>query len=470
MSQHAEVVANGHHTTGHDQARATNKRLALPIVVWAMVVAAFAMGADEFIVAGVVTEIAAALSVSLGAVGHLESAYALGVAIGAPLFTAVGTRFPRRATLLAAASIFVAGNVISALGPNYEIILAGRLVSAMAHGAFFGIAAVVMADMVDATRRGSAVATIFAGMTAATVLGAPLGAAVGQAFGWRFTFWTLVILGGIALAGLIAFLPRKAAARKDTTEHHAAPAHHDDHVLPASSTAHSEHSSDFDNLDAHARAHLGGGGQAAPLRAQLAALRRPAVGLTLLVTMLGYGGVFTSYVYIAPQLTDAAGFAEAWLTPLLLLFGAGLFVGNYAGGKLADRWPNGSVLATLGALAIALFAMTLAITTPVSAAVGLFLFGAAAFSVVAPLQLRVMTKAGDAPDVASAANISAFTLGSAIGIYLGGAAIDGGIGVTSVNWIGGLMTSTGLLLAMISLRWLDRPDPQAEPVAHAAHH
>jgi predicted MFS family arabinose efflux permease len=468
MSQHAEVVAHGHHTTGHDQTRATNKRLPLPIVVWAMVVAAFAMGADEFIVAGVVTEIATALSVSLGAVGQLESAYALGVAIGAPLFTAVGTRFPRRATLLAAASIFVGGNVISALGPTYEVILAGRLISAMAHGAFFGIAAVVMADMVDASRRGSAVATIFAGMTAATVLGAPLGAAVGQALGWRFTFWTLVILGGIALAGLIAFLPRRSAAKNGETDNHPAPAHHGEHAL-STNAGHSEDGSEFDGLDAHARAHLGGGGQAAPLRAQLAALRRPAVWLTLLVTMLGYGGVFTSYVYIAPQLTEAAGFAESWLTPLLLLFGAGLFVGNYAGGKLADRWPNASVLATLSVLAIALFAMTLAITTPVSAAVGLFLFGAAAFSVVAPLQLRVMNKAGDAPDVASAANISAFTLGSAIGISLGGAAIDAGIGVTSVNWIGGLMTTSGLLLALISRR-LDRPSSHVAPPAHVAHH
>ncbi len=466
MSQHAEAVAHGHPTTGREEAQTKNKRLALPIVVWAMVVAAFAMGADEFIVAGVVTEIAAALSVSLGAVGQLESAYALGVAIGAPLFTAVGSRFPRRATLLAAASIFVGGNVISALGPTYEVILLGRVISAMAHGAFFGIAAVVMADMVDASRRGSAVATIFAGMTAATVLGAPLGAAVGQALGWRFTFWTLVILGGIALAGLIAFLPRRAAARHDETERNEGLAHPGHHATSVGADQQA-HGSEFDGLDAHARAHLGGGGQAAPLRAQLAALRRPAVWLTLLVTMLGYGGVFTSYVYIAPQLTDVAGVPHAWLTPLLLLFGAGLFVGNYAGGKLADRWPNGSVLATLATLAVALFAMTLAITTPVSAAIGLFLFGAAAFSVVAPLQLRVMNMAGDAPDVASAANISAFTLGSAIGIYLGGAAIDAGVGVVSVNWIGGLMTSTGLFLALISLRWLDHPGSQA---SHEAHH
>jgi predicted MFS family arabinose efflux permease len=189
--------------------------------------------------------------------------------------------------------------------------------------------------------------------------------------------------------------------------------------------------------------------------------------VTLLVTMLGYGGVFTSYVYIAPQLSDVAGFADAWLTPLLLLFGAGLFVGNYVGGKLADRWPTASVVGSLAVLAVALFSMTLAVTTQATAIVGLFLFGAAAFAVVAPLQLRVMTKAGDAPDVASAANISAFTLGSAIGIYLGGAAIDGGLGLTSVNWIGGLMTTSGLLLALAAIGLGDLRNTQE--VAHAHH-
>ncbi len=441
MTQHAHAVAHGEHMEAPIQAPARTARTALPAVVWAMVIAGFAMGADEFVVAGVVEEIATALSVSLGAVGHLESAYALGVAIGAPLFTAIGTRFPRRQTLLAAASIFVVGNVISGLGPTYEVILAGRLVSAMAHGAFFGIAAVVAADLVAPNRRGGAVATMFAGMTAATVLGAPLGAAVGHALGWRFTFWTLVVLGGIGLIGLIALLPRKQAE--------AVAEHHGDHHAEATESESVE-------LDAHARAHTGGGHEAAPLRAQLAALRRPAVWLTLVITLLGYGGVFTSYVYIAPQLTDLSGFAPMWLTPLLLLFGAGLFVGNFLGGKLADRRPMLSVMGSLAALAAALFAMTVAINDPLTAALWLFVFGVAAFSVVAPLQLRVMTKAGDAPDVASAANISAFTLGSAIGIYLGGLAIDNGLGLASVNWVGGLMTTAGLVVAVISWWALDR--------------
>src|SRR5919112_4084382 len=203
----------------------------LPLAIWAMVVGAFAMGADEFIVAGVVQEIAQALGVSLGAVGHLESVYALGVAIGAPVFVAAGTRFGRRTMLLTTTAVFLAGNLISALGPTYGTIMTGRIVSATAHGAFLGIAAVFAAELVDPARKGRAVALVFSGLTASTVLGAPLGAAVGQALGWRFTFWTLVIFGGIALLGLLASLPRTApaAGRHHATEP-AHPAHGQSHA------------------------------------------------------------------------------------------------------------------------------------------------------------------------------------------------------------------------------------------------
>ena len=436
----------------------------LPLAIWAMVVGAFAMGADEFIVAGVVQEIAEALGVSLGAVGHLESVYALGVAVGAPVFTAVGTRFGRRAMLLTTTGVFLAGNLLSALGPTYGTIMAGRIVSATAHGAFLGIAAVFAAELVDPARKGRAVAIVFSGLTAATILGAPLGAAVGQAFGWRFTFWTLVVFGGIALLGLLASLPRTAPA---TAGGHVGEGPvHGHHDAPAGD--------EFAGLDAHALAHLGGGGHGPTLREQLAALGRPAVWAALLTTLLGYGGVFTSYVYIAPQLTEVGGFDRVWVTPLLLLFGAGLFVGNHLGGKLADRSLQPAILGTVGVLAVVMFAMGPAFGNRAAAVVMMFVFGAAAFAVVAPLQLRVMTAAGHAPDVASAANISAFTLGSALGIYLGGAAIDAGLGLTSVNWIGGLITTSGLLVAVLTWALLDRRPQKADhvrqPESESVHH
>ncbi|HEX2073359.1 MAG TPA: MFS transporter [Geodermatophilus sp.] len=446
----------------------------MPPAVWAMVIGAFAMGADEFIVAGVVQEIATSLRVTIGAVGHFESAYAVGVAVGAPLFAAIGTRFPRRSMLLATTGVFLAGNLLSALGPTYGVIMGGRVVSAMAHGAFLGIAAVYAAELVDPARKGRAVATVFTGLTASTVLGAPIGAAVGQALGWRFTFWTLVVLGGLALIGLLAFLPSSPRGTQDAGDHHAhgtehAPAGHG-HAAGGHDTHADPHgdgpADETAGLDAHALAHLGGGGHGPSMREQLAALRRPAVWAALLTTLLGYGGVFTSYVYIAPQLTEVTGFSSGWITPLLLLFGAGLFVGNNLGGRLADARLVPAVLGTVATLAAVLFAMTWLIENPVTAVVGTFVFGVAAFSVVAPLQLRVMNAAGHAPDVASAANISAFTLGSAIGIYLGGAAIDGGLGLSAVNWVGGLISTAGLIVAVASWLLGDR----RRPAVLAAHH
>lgn len=494
---HRGVGGTGGHAHDHSPVAAappSARRPRMPIAVWALVIGAFAMGADEFIVAGVVQEIAAALKVTIGEVGHLESAYAVGVAVGAPLFAALGTRFPRRSMLLAATGVFLAGNLFSALGPTYGLILSGRVVSAMAHGAFLGIAAVYAAELVDPARKGRAVATVFTGLTASTVLGAPIGAAVGQAFGWRFTFWTLVVLGGLALIGLLAFLPsspgRAAEAHADDGHAPGASGSHHDHGSRHAGDEHSGHqvdgehghgarhdqaagghgpASETEGLDAHALAHLGGGGHGPSMREQLAALRRPAVWAALLTTLLGYGGVFTSYVYIAPQFTEVTGFSSGWITPLLLLFGAGLFVGNNLGGRLADRRLMPAVIGTIATLAVVMFAMTWLIENKAAAVIGTFVFGAAAFAVVAPLQIRVMNAAGHAPDVASAANISAFTLGSALGIYLGGAAIDGGLGLASVNWIGGLISTSGLVVAVLSWLLIDRRRSTAEPEEHHHH-
>ena len=486
-----------------------SKEKLLPIAIYAMVIGAFAVGADEFIVAGVVQEISAALNVTIGAVGLFESAYALGVAIGAPLFTALGLRVPRRQMLLISIGVFIVGNVISAVGPVYWTIMSGRLIAATAHGAFLGIAALYAGDLVDPARKGRAIALVFSGLTAATVLGAPLGAAVGRALGWRFTFWTLVLLGAVALLSLLFMMPRRTAGNEheqahdqdgelahshaDHTGHevHAAHAeahgHHDthghagahaeshhEHDPHVSHGVHGTHGDDLAELDAHARMHMAQEQNSAPLARQLRALARPPVWLGLLMTLLGYGGVFTSYVYLAPQLTEVTGFSGTWITPLFLLFGAGLFVGNLVGGRLADRSLMPAVLLTVGSLVLMLFVMFFAIRNPVTAVMGVFLYGAAAFSVVAPLQLRIVSKAGDAPDVASAANISAFTLGSAIGIWLGGSAIDGGLGIASVNWIGGLISLSGLLLALIAWAFVDRrypdPAPQEATVMGGHHH
>ncbi|WP_255622714.1 MFS transporter [Pseudonocardia sp. DSM 110487] len=440
----------------------------MPLAVWALVIASFAMGADEFIVAGVVEDIAAALDTTIGAVGLFETAYALGVAIGAPLFAAFGGTVSRRTMLLTSAGIFLLGNLISLLGPDYGWIMTGRIVAALAHGAFFGIAAVFAAELVSAKLKGRAIATVFAGATAATILGAPIGAAVGRALGWRATFGTLVLFGAIAMVGLLFLLPRglgRAKVREVAPQHDQAHQHGHDHQHG--------HSGDEAELDAHAKMHMGSGGGSAPLKAQLRALRRPSVLIGLVTTLFGYGGVFTSYVYLEPQLTEATGLGDGWVTPMFLLFGVGLFIGNQLGGRLADRNVRRALVGTVAGLTVMLFAMSLLIHNPVTAIIGVLLYGVAAFSVVAPLQMWVMTKAGDAPDIASAANISAFTLGSALGIWLGGAAIDSGLGAASVNWVGGVISGIGLLLALSAL-WLDRitpPQPfEAQPAPLTHHH
>ncbi len=450
--------------------KAGKKTKAFPLAVYAMVIGAFAVGADEFIVAGVIREIANALSVTIGQAGLLESAYALGVAIGAPLFTVLGLRLPRRRMLLISIGVFVVGNLISALGPTYSVIMVGRLVAASAHGAFLGIAALAAGDLVTPERKGRAIATVFSGLTAATVLGAPIGAAVGRALGWRFTFWTLVLAGAVALLALAFLMPRRQAAdHAHGGEHVGGHAGHGEHEPRAAHAeahghghahGHGDHG-DAEELDAHARMHMAQEGQRAPLGEQVKALARPPVWLGLLMTLLGYGGVFTSYVYLEPQIVAVAGLSGAWVPPLFLLFGAGLFVGNLIGGKLADRSLMPAVLLTVGSLVLMLFVMYFAIQNPVTAVVGVFLYGAAAFSVVAPLQLRIVSKAADAPDVSSAANISAFTLGSAIGIWLGGWAIDAGLGIASVNWVGGLISLSGLALALAAWAFVDEryPDP-----------
>jgi DHA1 family inner membrane transport protein len=432
----------------------------MPLAIWALVIASFAMGADEFIVAGVVEDIAAALGTTIGAVGLFESAYAIGVAIGAPLFAAFSGKASRRTTLLTSAGIFLLGNLISLVGPDYGWIMAGRIVAALAHGAFFGIAAVFAAELVSAKLKGRAIATVFAGSTAATILGAPIGAAVGRALGWRATFGTLVLFGAIALVGLMLLLPRgmgRAKVRQIAPQH--------EH--------HHGHGGDEAELDAHAKLHMSSGGGSAPLKAQLRALRRTSVLVGLATTLFGYGGVFTSYVYLEPQLTEATGLADGWVTPMFLLFGVGLFIGNQLGGKLADRDVRRALIGSVAGLTVMLFAMSVLIHNPVTAIIGVLLYGIAAFSVVAPLQMWVMTKAGDAPDIASAANISAFTLGSALGIWLGGAAIDAGLGAASVNWVGGVISGIGLLLALSAL-WLDRITPpqsiETQPAPLTHHH
>jgi DHA1 family inner membrane transport protein len=274
-------------------------------------------------------------------------------------------------------------------------------VAALCHGAFFGIGSVVAADLVAPNRRASAIALMFTGLTVANVLGVPLGTALGQHFGWRSTFWAVTALGVLALIGISALVPRQ----------------------PASGV---------------------------PLRSELAVFARPQVWLALAMTTLGFGGVFAAFTYITPMLTHITGISNGVVTWMLVLFGAGLCIGNLAGGRAADRNLMPNLYVILAALAAVLVVFVFTVHAPVPAAITILLFGTVGFATVPPLQTRMMDKAAGAPTLASAANIAAFNLGNAIGAWLGGLAIDAHLGYASPNVVGAVMVLAGLGAAIYS--------------------
>ncbi|MFI0463024.1 MFS transporter [Saccharopolyspora sp. 5N102] len=393
----------------------------MPLALLALAISAFGIGTTEFITNGLLPDLAAAFGVSIPTAGLLTSGYALGVVVGGPVLTAATTRWSRKQTLLGLMLVFLIGNVASALAPTYGMLMTGRVVSALAHGAFFGVGSVVAADLVDARKKAGAIALMFTGLTLANVLGMPMGTLLGQHFGWRSAFWGVTALGVVGLIGIAALVPHQP-------------------VKPGSG-----------------------------LRGELAAFRRPQVWLALAVTAIGFSGLLTSFTYVAPMLTEVAGFSPASIAWLLAIYGAGLVVGTYLGGKAADRALLPTIFTLLTALAAVLALFPAALHHPAAAVAALFLLGAVGFGTIPPLQTRVMQLAGGAATLVSAANIAAFNLGAA-GAWLGGLAIDAGLGYASPNLVGAALTAAGLVLAIVTAgrRRADRHPASAN---HApAHH
>lgn len=383
----------------------------MPIALLALTAGAFGIGTTEFVIMGLLLQVSADLHVSIAAAGLLISGYALGVAVGAPLLTIATRRVPRKTVLLALMAIFTLGNIACALAPNYEMLMAARVITSLAHGTFFGVGSVVATGLVAPEKRASAIAIMFTGLTAATMLGVPAGAWLGLQFGWRSTFWAVALIGVFALAVLAVFVPRERSGDR--------------------------------------QAHVS-------LADELAVLARPQVLLGLAMTVLGFAGVFAVFTYIQPLLTRITGLSEVAVSPILLLFGGGLAVGNILGGKLADRSLMPAVLGTLAALAVVLAVMQPALHSGVTAALFVGLLGVASFATVAPLQLRVLEKAsGAGQNLASSLNIAAFNLGNALGAWVGGVVIDRGPGLGALGWVASLLTLAGLAIALWS-RALDR--------------
>ncbi|MFF3581058.1 MFS transporter [Streptomyces mirabilis] len=372
----------------------------MPLALLALAVGAFGIGTTEFVMMGLLPDVADDLHISIPSAGHLVSAYALGVVIGAPLLAAATARMSRRKVLIALMGLFVAGNALSAFAPDYHWLLAARFVSGLPHGAFFGVGAVVATNLVAPERKARSVSLMFLGLTVANIAGVPVATFIGQHFGWRATFLGVSAIGLAAIASLAFLIPRD-----------------------------------------HTHGPTGG------LRGELAALRSLPVWLALGTTVAGFGALFSAYSYITPMLTDSAGYADSSVTLLLALFGVGATVGNLVGGRLADHSLRGTLFGGLASLVTVLALFPVLMSAQWSAAVAVTLLGAAAFITGSPLQLMVMEKASAAPSLASSANQAAFNLANAGGAWIGGIALAAGFGTTSPALAGALLAVLGLAVA-----------------------
>ncbi|MFI6420849.1 MFS transporter [Streptomyces sp. NPDC050842] len=385
----------------------------MPLALLALAVSAFGIGTTEFVMMGLLPNVADDLGTSVPTAGHLVSAYAIGVVVGAPLLTALGSRIPRRRMLLLLMALFVVGNLASALAPGFGWLVAGRILAGLPHGAFFGVGAVVAARLVPEDRQARAVATMFLGLTVANILGVPAATLLGQHLGWRATFLVVTVIGLLAMAALARLIP----------------------YVP---------------LDE--RQGLG---------REMRALGRPQVLLGLLTAVFGFAGVFAVYSYLASMTTEVMGFGDSTVTIVLALFGLGMTGGALAAGPLTDRALRPTLYGSLAALVLALVAFRFTVHVPWLALVTVVVLGAVGFMTTTPLQMLVMRKAKDAPTLASASNHSAFNLANAGGAWAGGAAVAAGWGWTSPALVGAGLTVVGLAIAAVA-GLLDRAPGTAE--------
>ncbi len=373
----------------------------MPLALYALTAGAFGIGVTEFVIMGLLIEVGRDLGVSIPAAGLLISGYALGVVVGAPIMTVATGRWPRKMVLLVLMGIFTIGNLACAFAPDYWSLMAARVLTAFAHGTFFGVGSVVATSLVPENKKASAISVMFAGLTVATILGVPFGTWLGQAYGWRSTFAAVTVVGVFAMAAVALLVPK------------------------------------IEMREGHTR-----------LSDDLAVLMRPQVLLGLLTTILGWIGIFALFTYIAPILTRMSGFSDAAVSPILLLFGGGAIVGNLLGGRFADRWPTGSVIGTLLLLAIVLGLVAVTANNQIAIVIAVTLLGAAAFATAAPLQIAVLRHAtGAGQSLASSFNIAAFNLGNAIGAWLGGAVIAQ-MSLAAVPWIAALAPLAAVLVVL----------------------
>jgi DHA1 family inner membrane transport protein len=368
----------------------------MPLALVILALSSFAIGTTEFVIMGLLPDVASDLAISIPQAGWLVTGYALAVAIGAPIMAVSTAHLRRRSALIMLMAFFILGNLLCAIAPGYWVLMIARIVTALCHGAFFGIGSVVAAGLVAEDRKARAVALMFTGLTLANVLGVPLGTAIGQAFGWRAPFWVVTILGIASLVGLLLVLPKREEV------------------------------------------------QSGNLRREIAALRGLGLWLALLTTVFFSAALFATFTYIAPLLRDITGVSPRGVTWTLFFIGIGLTIGNLVGGKLAD-WRLGTTLAGVFA-AIALTSVIFSVTSQyfIPAEITLFVWATVAFAAVPALQIAVVRFGKDAPNLVSTINIGAFNAGNALGAWVGGVVISAGFAMNRVPLAGAAMALLGL--------------------------
>ena len=376
--------------------------LRVVVAVVALALGGFAIGTTEFVTMGVLPDIADGVGVDIPSAGHVISVYALGVVVGAPIIAALSARLPRRALLVGLMGAFLIGNVLTAVAPGYRTLLVARFLSGLPHGAYFGVASLVAASLVAPHLRGRAVSSVLLGLAAAMLTGVPAATWMGQQLGWRSAYWTVVVLAAITIAAVLAVVP--------------------------SSPGRSE----------------------ATIRGELGALKRPQVILTLLVGVVGFGGMFALYSYIAPVVTDVAQLSRGTVPWVLLAYGAGGVVGTALGGRLADWALFRSLVATLVSLLVLLALVALVSPWAPGLFVGVFLVSIAASSLAICLQMRLMETAGEAQMLGAALNHSALNMANALGAWLGGLVIAAGLGYRAPSVVGAGLAAAGLIPLAVS--------------------
>ncbi|WP_405872400.1 MFS transporter [Streptomyces sp. NBC_00005] len=415
----------------------------MPAGLVALALGGFGIGLTEFVIAGLLPQVGRDLAVSEAAAGWLISGYALTVAVGAIAVTAATAGLPRKPVLTALVVLFVLGNLLSALAPNYPVMMLGRVVAALCHGSFFGIGSLVARRMVAPERASRAVAVMFAGLTVANVLGVPFGALVGERWGWRATFWAITGIGIVAVVAIAVLVPGWAGA----VEGGAGKAGAGDGAEGAVAVG-------------MTGGVAGGtaGGTAGGLPAQIRAMRSRQVWLTLAATALSYGGMFGAFSYLAYTFTEVTGFSDTDVAWLLVVYGCGLVLGNIAGGRGADRNRDLTLIVSLAALAATLAAFGLLASSPTASVILVFLTGLFGFAPVPGLITRVTDHAHGVP-LAAGANVSASNVGNALGAWLGGLAISAGLGYTAPLYVGAGIVLAGLATMLLAAHGSSRKIP-----------